>query len=235
MVNTRSPQHYGPETISGRFPDNRKSGETTLRQCQLVMARMLNILDFVCSKHEIDYWMTAGTLIGAIRHKGFIPWDCDIDVGMSRLDLARLKRVTDEFPPDIFYQDSDTDPHYPEWNYSVKLRDRYSSYVEWQRNNPDSKWHNGLQVDLIIYDTDEDGLLVNPFKGTRYTKNDIFPCIRMEFEGALLCAPKNYDEYLRRRYGDYLRLPDPEQRVAHEGQADPFTPCDHPESLSYGE
>lgn len=222
------------DSIAERFPDNRRCGATTLRQCQLVMTRMLKILDFICGRHNINYWMTAGTLIGAIRHKGFIPWDCDIDVGISRLDLARLKRVIEEFPFDIFYQDSETDPYYPKQASVVKLRDRYSNYVEWQQKNPHAKWHNGLQVDLFVYQTDEHGLLINPFKGTRYRQDEIFPCTRLEFEGVPLCAPKTYDEYLRRRYGNYLKLPDPMHRIAHEGVADPFTPCDHSESLPYG-
>ena len=162
-------------TIVERFPDNRSSGATTLRQCQLVMARMLKILDFICAKHEISYWMTAGTLIGAIRHKGFIPWDCDIDVGITRKDLEHLKQVRHEFPADMFYQDGETDSHYPKHSLVTKLRDRYSNYFEWQQNNPGAKWHNGLQVDLFIYETDDNGLLINPFKGTRYQKEDIFP------------------------------------------------------------
>ena len=220
-------------TIEERFPDNRRSGTTTLRQCQLVMARMLKILDFICAKHEISYWMTAGTLIGAIRHKGFIPWDCDIDVGITRKDLEHLKQVRHEFPADMFYQDGETDSHYPKHSLVTKLRDRYSNYFEWQQNNPGAKWHNGLQVDLFIYETDDNGLLINPFKGTRYQKEDIFPCTRLQFEGANLCAPNKYDDYIRRRYGNYLELPDPEDRIAHEGKADPFSPCEHPESLQF--
>ena len=222
------------DTIADRFPDNRRCGETNLRQCQLVMARMVKILDFICGNHDIGYWMTAGTLLGAVRHKGFIPWDCDVDVGITRLDLARLKRVINELPPDIFYQDGETDPHFPKRSIMVKLRDRYSNYVEWQRKNPGSICHNGLQVDLIIHHTDEHGLVVNPFRGVKFRTDEIFPCIRLEFEGAWLCAPKNYDEFLRGKYGDYHQFPDPAQRIPSEGEADPFTPCDHPESLHYG-
>jgi len=62
------------------FPDCREQGETRLRQCQLVMLRMLKILDYLCTKYEIDYFLTNGTLLGAIRHKGFIPWDDDTDI-----------------------------------------------------------------------------------------------------------------------------------------------------------
>lgn len=216
-----------------QFPDIRATGESRLRQCQLVMIRMLKILDYICSRQQIDYWMTSGTLIGAIRHKGFVPWDGDIDVGIQRNDLERLKKAMRELPYDIFYQDSDTDPHYPESSLVVKLRDRYSNYTEWQKSNPQAKWHNGLQVDLFLYDTDQLGRLVNPFKKTPYDVEEIFPCTRLEFEGAWLSAPKNYHSYISKRYGDYLKLPHPEHRIAHEGEADPYTACDHPESLHY--
>ena len=220
--------------LVGRFPDLRSTGETRLRQCQLVMIRMLKILDFVCSKHNIDYWMTSGTLIGAIRHKGFIPWDCDIDVGISRDNLERLQQVKDEFPPDMFYQNSETDPYFPKDVLVEKLRDRYSNYTEWGQKNPDIKWHNGLQLDILIYDTDRNNYLINPYKKTKYSKDEIFPCTRLVFEGASLSAPNNYHSYIDRRYPNYMTLPSPANRIAHEGVADPFKACIHPASLCYG-
>ena len=64
--------------FSKLYPDNRQEGETVLRQAQLVMLRMLKIIDYICRKHDISYWMCSGTLLGAVRHKGFIPWDDDL-------------------------------------------------------------------------------------------------------------------------------------------------------------
>lgn len=55
------------------FPDEREKGETPLRQCQLVMLRMLKIMDYLYTKYNIKYFLTGGSLLGAIRHKGFIP------------------------------------------------------------------------------------------------------------------------------------------------------------------
>src|SRR5919206_1290658 len=95
------------------FPDEREKGETLTRQCQLVMLRMLKVVDYLCSKHDIKYFLTGGTMLGAIRHKGFIPWDDDLDVGMTRANYEQfLKHAVSDFPKDIFFQNTETDPTY---------------------------------------------------------------------------------------------------------------------------
>ena len=67
-----------------KFPDNRAEGTTTLKQAQRVMLRMLKIIDYICQQHDIQYWLEGGTLLGAIRDKGFISWDDDLDISMPR-------------------------------------------------------------------------------------------------------------------------------------------------------
>ncbi|HHU57146.1 MAG TPA: LicD family protein, partial [Bacteroidales bacterium] len=57
--------------------DNRGLGTTPLRQAQLVMLRLLRITDAICKRHGLRYWLCSGTLLGAVRHGGFIPWDDD--------------------------------------------------------------------------------------------------------------------------------------------------------------
>jgi lipopolysaccharide cholinephosphotransferase len=136
------------------FPDNREQGETRLRQCQFVMLRMLKILDYLCAKHQIAYFLTNGTLLGAIRHKGFIPWDDDLDVGMTRANYEKFVQCAiQELPNDIFFQNVETDGHYPAY-YRVegKLRDRYSSYSRSEELKKKYKWQNGIQVDICVYD-----------------------------------------------------------------------------------
>lgn len=75
-----------------------------------VLLDMLREFDKVCQRHQLRYFLSGGTLLGAIRHQGFIPWDDDIDVEMPREDFDRLLMYKDEFMKPYFYQTPETDP-----------------------------------------------------------------------------------------------------------------------------
>lgn len=135
------------------FPDIRESGETRLRQCQLVMLRMLKIFDYLCTKHDIKYFLTGGTLLGAVRHQGFIPWDDDLDIGMTRDNYEKFVRyAAPELPNDIFFQTPETDIFFPSCaRTEARLHDKYSSYILME-NQKDRKYHYGLQLDIFVHD-----------------------------------------------------------------------------------
>ena len=61
-----------------------------LRLIQKANAKFLKIFDEICKENNIEYWIDFGTLLGAIRHKGFIPWDDDVDVSMKRDDYEKF-------------------------------------------------------------------------------------------------------------------------------------------------
>ena len=63
-----------------------KPAEGALRKLQLCDAALLNVFDAICEREGWTYWLSFGTLLGAVRHKGFIPWDDDTDVSMPRED-----------------------------------------------------------------------------------------------------------------------------------------------------
>jgi len=65
----------------------------TLRNIQLLYLELLRFLDNVCIKYGIEYWIADGTLLGAVRHGGFIPWDDDVDISMMKEDYEKLIKV----------------------------------------------------------------------------------------------------------------------------------------------
>lgn len=66
--------------------------ESEIKQLKEVEIELFDELDRVCKLLDIPYFMVGGTLLGAVRHQGFIPWDDDIDVVMFREDLERLEK-----------------------------------------------------------------------------------------------------------------------------------------------
>lgn len=135
------------------FPDEREKGDTRLRQCQLVMIRMLKIFDFLCAKHNVKYFLIEGSLRGAILYQGFLPWDDDLDIGMTRTNYEKfIEKVVPELPEDIFFQNDETDKYYPSCHViEAKLRDKYSSYKR-EKDNSKKSFHDGLQIDISVFD-----------------------------------------------------------------------------------
>lgn len=109
-------------------------------------------IDRICKKHNIPYFIIYGTLIGAARHKGFIPWDDDMDVGMMRPDYMRFIKVApQEIKTPYFLQNVYSDNLIINWS---KLRDSTSSSIEdWD----DFHMNQGLFVDIFPFDAVRDG------------------------------------------------------------------------------
>ena len=81
-----------------------------------VQNRILDIavyLDEFCRKHEITYYLMGGSALGAIRHKGFIPWDDDLDIGMPRDDYEKFMEVAkSELNEQYYLQNAKTESQY---------------------------------------------------------------------------------------------------------------------------
>ena len=133
------------EALRKRFnPDG-----SLLRRQQLRMLEMLVEVDRICRRHGIRYWLSSGTLIGAARHKGFIPWDDDLDIEMLLPDYRRLMKVLPkELPDTMRLQSINTDRNY--FFFYAKVRDRRSLLEE--TNRYDRVWQErGIYLDIFPF------------------------------------------------------------------------------------
>ena len=64
-----------------------------MKRAWAAQLEVLQRIDEVCGKYNIEYFANWGTLLGAIRHKGYIPWDDDLDIGMKRMDYERFLKI----------------------------------------------------------------------------------------------------------------------------------------------
>lgn len=74
-----------------------------LRTHQKELAELLKVFADVCKEHNIQWWLCSGTLLGAARHKGFIPWDDDVDVAMMKKDYWKLRKVMQNWEDKRYY------------------------------------------------------------------------------------------------------------------------------------
>lgn len=119
-----------------------------LRKAQSIMLDMLIEFDALCTKHQLQYWLDSGTLLGAVRHQGFIPWDDDIDLAMPIEDYNKfLKIAKNELSSEIFLQTSKTDKNF-KFDYT-KLRSNKASIVEFHEKDTQIKYHQGVFVDIF--------------------------------------------------------------------------------------
>ena len=106
----------------------------------------------ICDKHNINYFLIGGTLIGAVRHKGFIPWDDDIDIGMLRADYDKFIKVceTEIDKSKFFLQIPETDSNSADFELA-RLRINNTKFVQEHRKN--LKTHEGFFVEIFPYDS----------------------------------------------------------------------------------
>lgn len=121
-----------------------------LRKMQLRMLEMLTFIDSICEKHNINYWLAYGTLLGAVRHNGFIPWDDDLDIELLKDDYDKLINILKKDLTDNYYlQIHSTDRNYvfP----IAKLRDG-KSHISENRNADQNYKYRGIYIDIFYID-----------------------------------------------------------------------------------
>ncbi len=134
----------------------------TLRQVQLVQIEMLEEVDRICRKHKIQYSIIAGTLLGAVRHGGYIPWDDDADIAMLRTEYEKFREVvrTELDHSRFYFQDNRRTKGY-RWGYG-KLRRKNSLFVrEHQEHMP---YRQGIFIDIFPLDGVPDNYFLRSIK-----------------------------------------------------------------------
>ncbi len=205
-----------------------------LRQYQIADTELLRIFHEICEKYKLQYWLDFGTLLGAVRHGGFIPWDDDLDVCMPREDFIRAQKILpDEVKKynidygeneilfltkceagigiDIFAMENVS-------KYSVKdsneLKEKLQKYIYFLKTNKEKINFNQMRKEMIgAPDAD------NPIyyrqqefwpawnRTYSYEKSEIYPLKEMKFEEYYFHVPNNYDKYLQKIYCDYMLYP----------------------------
>lgn len=244
---------------------------------QKALLQLLAEFDRVCRKLNVPYTLFAGTMLGAVRHQGFIPWDDDLDVLMLRADYERFLSGAEEIlDTERFFLQKEYSAHWP--MFFSKLRLNRTTCLE-KFHPRDNAMHQGVYMDIFPCDNaapteigrriqflsskvliakalhargyDTDSILkkcfmtfcrllpVKPFRrivcrkkdgdmlhgflaaGSAYRKN-VYParwfraCEEMPFEDGRYFVATAYDEILTSLYGDYRRIPHPEERVCKE-------------------
>ena len=132
--------------MSNKKEEKRISDEQT-RELQKYILDMLLAIDNVCREHGLDYYLIAGTMLGAVRHKGFVPWDDDADVAMPRKDYNEFVKHANEWLPERYELVSGLqDPMYP--YQFARIQDKETTYILRRKFN----FVGGLRVDVFPLD-----------------------------------------------------------------------------------
>jgi lipopolysaccharide cholinephosphotransferase len=134
---------FNAEQLKKRYnPDG-----STLRRDQLELLKMLNKVAAICKENNIEWWLSSGTLLGAARHQGFIPWDDDMDIVMMRKDYRRLKKILRNLDDkECVLHDMCSDVEYV--NIFPKYRKREGRIETASRRNNYYKW-TGIGFDIF--------------------------------------------------------------------------------------
>ena len=247
---------------------------SNLRMAQLRMLDMLLYIRDICDENNIQWMLFYGNVLGALRHKGFIPWDDDIDIALDRENYIKLCHILKSKKHLQFVlQDNETDSGC--YIYYSVLRDLKSEYIQDYPEHKIKKYR-GLQVDIFclqegvidclykfmgmfayhnIYDFAGRGKkdylakffyklgkyvlipscdMLSSFFGkkefysiqygfhditySRWHRDILFPPKDYEFEGYKFPLPAQPEKYCSIMYGDYMKLPDINDREGHKAK-----------------
>ena len=165
-------EFFLPETRAGFYVDEKR------KKIWAVELDLIKKFSDVCEKYNLSYFMDGGTLLGAVRHQGFIPWDDDVDVNMPRKDYDRLIQIaSSEFQYPYFLQTS------------LSMKGFFRTHAQLRNSTTtgciliDAKKpqiNKGIWLDIFVFDNVTDNFLVKKFHKRRiqFVKN----LLRMKYD-----------------------------------------------------
>lgn len=171
----------------------------------MTQLEILKVFDRFCRNHGLKYSLYAGSLIGVIRHKAFIPWDDDLDVCMARDEYDRFIMLwSQQSPEGYILQNKENTPQF--WQSFTKIRKKHSTYLQEEREA--GKYHTGIFLDVFPLDRIPNGRFKrilykwNCMKYQLLTREFIPPkgsaFIRLGAASILACTPKRRRERARK-------------------------------------
>lgn len=131
--------------------------EEELKKIQNVQRELIAEVDRICKKHGITYNMVGGTMLGAIRHHGYIPWDDDADIGFLRKEYEKFREICKvELDSEKYYMQDLRDTAGYRWGYG-KLRRKGTEFV--RLNQEHMPYEQGISIDLMPFDNVPDAWL----------------------------------------------------------------------------
>lgn len=114
-----------------------------------IQIEMFKEVERICKKHNISYFADSGTLLGAVRHNGFIPWDDDIDLGMTRDNYEHFRKVVnEELDSKYFFQVNETEKNF----FRVHGQLRCNNTTMLIKYDYNRQYHRGIFIDIFVYD-----------------------------------------------------------------------------------
>lgn len=147
--------------LSGMLPEkydivNDKINSSYCGKLQYIRDMELELLreiDRICRRNNIQYFLSGGTMLGAVRHKGFIPWDDDVDIAMLREDYIKFKEVCKtELPHKYQYQSYTNKDGYHYFFDKITIKDTYFS----TKYSDKFEMLKGISMDIFVFDKTSD-------------------------------------------------------------------------------